>query len=208
MLSAYQGIVPWCIPYIEGCTSISRSGRSGHALFLFRAAMMVYSVFLIYFWIYSKHWLNLFYEYTTKTAHIIFWLGLLGAISLIIYIDFLGTSGEVNRFMRRYGIMIYFTFTPLAQLLLLNQHYKILSKTPKISISAKALQYQLIILLLMLLIGIISVLLGVTQNKTDASENIVEWNYSLLLTLYFIGMIPLWKNYRCSLTYSEVKNRF
>ena len=205
LLSAYEGIVPWCMPYIDGCTSISRSARSGNALFLFRATMIAYSVLLIWFWVYSKHWLKLLYGYTTKEAHIILWLGVAGAISLIIYVDYLGTTGEVYRFMRRYGVMIYFTFTPLAQLLLLSQHFKIMSITPDVSIRPKALYYQLIILLLMLLIAIISNILGATQTKTDASENIVEWNYSLLLTLYFIGMIFIWKGFNYSLTYRPSK---
>lgn len=117
-------------------------------------------------------------------------------ISLIIYIDFLGTTGEVNRFMRRIGVMIYFTMTPLAQLLMLNQHFIILKKSPEITINRKVLQYQLITLFLMLIIGVISILLNVTQNKTYESENIVEWNFSFLLTLYFSGMIFIWKDYR------------
>ena len=202
LLSAYEGLVPWCMPYIDGCTSISRSARSGNAIFLFRASMIAYSVLLIWFWLYSKHWLNLLYGHTTKTAHIILWLGAVGAIFLIIYVDYLGTTGEVYRFMRRYGVMIYFTLTPLAQLLLLNQHYKILEKNPDVSINQNALKYQLIVLLLMLLIAIISIILGVTQAKTDVSENIVEWNFSLLLTMYFAGMIFIWKDYRYAFTNS------
>ena len=100
--------------------------------------------------------------------------------------------------MRRFGIMIFFTLTPLAQLLLLNQHYKILSKTPEVLINRRVLQYQLIVLLLMLIIGIVSSLLGVTQSKTYESENIVEWNFSLLLAMYFAGMVFIWKNFRYS----------
>ena len=200
LLSAYEGLVPWCMPYIDGCTSISRAARNGNSIFLFRATMIVYAAFLMLFWIYSRHWLNLLHGHNTKTANIILWLGLAGTVSFIIYIDFLGTTGEINRFMRRYGVMIYFTFTPLAQLLMLNQHYKILCKTPEASINQKALKYQLIVLLLMLIIAIISILLNVTQNKTDATENIVEWNYSLLLTLYFAGMIFIWKDYRIAFT--------
>ena len=206
LLSAYEGLIPWCMPYVDGCTSISRAARSGNSIFLFRASMIVYSVLLMLFWIYSKHWLNLLHGHTTKIAHIIFWLGLAGVISLIIYIDFLGTTGEVNRFMRRHGIMIYFTLTPLAQLLMLNQHYNILSKTPGASINQKALKYQLIILILMLIIAIVSILLNVTQNKTDETENIVEWNFSLLLTLYFAGQFFIWKNYRIAFTNSATKN--
>jgi len=200
LLSAYEGSVPWCMPYIEGCTTVSRAGRSGNSIFLFRVVMMVYSVLLIWFWIYSKHWLDLLYGHGTAIARVILWLGLAGMLSLLIYIDFLGTSGELNRFMRRFGILFYFTLTPLAQLLLLNQHYKIINKNPAVPIKRGALQYQLVLLLVMLILGILNSILAVTQHDTYASENIVEWNFSLLMTLYFSGMVLIWKDYRYTFT--------
>ena len=206
LLSAYEGFVPWCIPYIDGCTTISQAARSGNSIYLYRTPMVAYAVLLIWFWIYAQHWLTLLYGRTTKVVHIILWLGIVGAIFLIVYIDFLGTTGEVNRFMRRYGIMIFFTFTPLAQLLMLQQHYKILPSMPEgatkpvtikpVTIKPWVLQYQLIVLLLMLTIAIISIILDITQIKTYQSENIVEWNFSLLLNMYFLGMIFIWKDYR------------
>ncbi len=200
LLSAYEGFVPWCIPYIDGCTTISQAGRSGNTIFFYRAVVFPYSVLLMWFWIFSKSWLELLHGHTTKIAWIIFWLGLAGSISLLIYIDFLGTTGEINRFMRRIGAMLYFTLTPLAQLLMLYQHYNILCDKPDVSIKPKVLQYQLIILLLMLIIGAISIFLVVTDNITSEIENIVEWNFSLLLNLYFLGMILIWKDYRLAFT--------
>jgi len=196
LLSAYEGFIPWCIPYIDGCTTISQAARSGNSIFIYRASMITYGVLLIVFWIYAQQWLNLLYGHTTKIARIILWLGIVGAIFLIIYIDFLGTTGEVNRFMRRYGIMIFFTFTPLAQILMLEQHYNILPALSDDAIKPGVLKYQLFVLLLMLIIAIISTTLEATQNKTYASENIVEWNFSLLMNMYFLGMIFIWKDYR------------
>ena len=196
LLSAYEGFIPWCIPYIDGCTTISKAARSGNSIFIFRATMIAYGVLLIWFWIYAKQWLNQLYGHTTNTARIILWLGIVGAIFLIVYIDFLGTTGEMNRFMRRYGIMIFYIFTPLAQLLMLKQHYNILPSLPEGTIKPRVLQYQLVTILLMLIIGIISIALDGTQSKTYESENIVEWNFSLLLNMYFLGMIFIWKDYR------------
>jgi hypothetical protein len=196
LLSAYEGFIPWCIPYIDGCTTISQAARSGNSIFIYRASMITYGVLLIVFWIYAQQWLNLLYGHTTKIARIILWLGIVGAIFLIIYIDFLGTTGEVNRFMRRYGIMIFFTFTPLAQILMLEQHYNILPSLPDDAIKPGVLKYQLFVLLLMLIIAIISTTLEATQNKTYESENIVEWNFSLLMNMYFLGMVFIWKDYR------------
>ena len=206
LLSAYEGFIPWCIPYIDGCTTISQAARSGNSIFIYRATMIAYAVLLLWFWIYAQQWLNLLYGHTTKAARVILWLGIVAAIFLIIYIDFLGTTGEVNRFMRRYGIMVFFIFTPLAQLIMLRQHYNISASKPKSAIKSGVLYYQLFVLLLMLIIGIISITLDVTQNKTYESENIVEWNFSLLLTLYFSGMIFIWKDYRHAFTIRAAKN--
>ena len=206
LLSAFEGFVPWCMPYIDGCTTISQAGRSGNTIFLYRALVVTYSVSLIWFWLYSKSWLELLHGQTTNIARIILWLGLAGSIALLIYIDFLGATGEFHRFMRRIGAMLYFTLTPLAQILMLKQHYNILRKKPGVSIKPKVLQYQLIISLLMLIIGAISIFLVVTNNMTYERENIVEWNFSLLVNLYFLGMIFIWKDYRHVITISEVKN--
>jgi hypothetical protein len=205
LLSAYEGLIPWCMPYIDGCTTISQAGRSGNTIFYYRALVFPYGVLLILFWVYSKEWLELLHGHTIKAAQTILWLGVIGSIALLIYIDFLGTTGEINRLMRSTGAMLYFTLIPLAQSLLLYQHYKILRNKPEVSISPKVLQYQLIILLLMLLIGVISIVLVVTDNITYEIENIVEWNFSLLVNLYCAGMVLIWKDYRHVLTNSATK---
>ncbi|WP_373028808.1 hypothetical protein [Sulfurovum sp.] len=193
LLSAYQGFIPWCIPYIDGCTTISKAARSGDSIFIFRATMIAYGVLLIWFWIYVRQWLDQLYGHTTNMARIILWLGIVGAIFFIIYIDFLGTTGEVNRFMRRYGILVYFICIPIAQILLLRQHYNVLQEGV---VKPRFLQYQLVLIVLMLAIGIVHGVLEVAHTKTYESENIVEWNLALLMQLYFLGMFFIWKDYR------------
>ena len=197
LLSAYEGSVPWCMPYIDGCTTISNAGRSGDTIFLYRILVFVYGVLLTGFWLYAKHWSDVLVGHATKVAQVIFWLGLIGSIGLLVYIDYLGATGETHRLLRRIGAALYFTMTPLAQFLMLWHHYKILRKKPaKFSINAKVLRYQLFIAIVILIIVAISVLLALTGNDTYERENIVEWNISLLVTLYFAGMIFLWKDYR------------
>ena len=206
LLSAFEGFVPWCMPYIDGCTTISQAGRSGYTIFLYRALVMTYSVFLMFFWIYSKSWLDLLHGHTTKMAQIILWLGLAGSIALLLYIDFLGTTGEINRSMRRIGAMLYFTMTPLAQILLLKQHYKFLYKKSEATIKPKVFQYQFMVVLLMLIIVVVSIFYVATDSITTEIENIVEWNFSLLVNLYFVGMIFIWKDYRHVFTISAAKH--
>lgn len=194
LMSVNNGDVEWCVPYLHGCTTISQAGRSGDSIFLFRASMMPYAVLLACFWLYSMRWLDKLNERKTFTARLIACIGITGAIFLILYIDFLGTSGEMNRFLRRYGIIIYFSFTPLAQLLLLKNLYGLHESRPQLNLNTKAMHYQRAVLLLILLLGFTSLILKYTGHKTYESENIIEWNFSLLLTLYFAGMIILWNN--------------
>ena len=196
LLSAYEGFVPWCIPYIEGCTTISQAARSGDAIFVFRATMMVYAVLLIWFWIYAKQWLDLLYGHATKRSHAMLWLGIIGAVFLMVYIDFLGTTGEVNRFMRRHGILMFFICTPLAQILMLREHYNLLPSLSKGTLKPSVLRFQLVVVILILIVGAISGAMDVTHSKSYESENIVEWNFSLLMNIYFLGMVFIWRDYR------------
>ena len=162
--------------------------------------MFAYSVLLIWFWVYTRKWLELVLDEATKLSSAIMWLGIIGALFLMVYIDFLGTTGEVNRFMRRYGIMVFFTFTPLAQVLLLKLHYRRLSTATPVNLKRPVLKFQLYMLLTMSIIGIASIILEVAQLKTYQSENIVEWTFAFLLNMYFAGMIFIWRDYRCSLS--------
>ena len=196
LLSAYEGLISWCMPYIDGCTTISNAGRSGDTIFYYRALVFPYSVLLLLFWVYSRKWLDLLHGHSKQATQIILWLGVLGSIGLLIYINFLGATGDIYSLMRRIGAALYFVLIPLAQSMLLYQHYKVLHKSPDSLIKPKVLQYQLVIVLLMLAIAVASVFFVVTGKNTSAIENIVEWNFSLLVNLYSAGMILIWKNYR------------
>ena len=200
LLSAYEGNVPWCNPYFDGCTTISKAARSGNSIYIYRATMIAYSVLLIWFWIYTSQWLLKLLGEVTRLSKTIMWLGIVGALFLMIYIDFLGTTGEINRFMRRYGIMVFFTFTPLAQVLLLKLHFKALSAAASDNLKRPVLRFQLYVLLIMCIIGVASLILDVAQLKTYQSENIVEWTFAFLLNIYFAGMVYIWRDYRYRLS--------
>ena len=206
IISVNAELVPRCIPYLEGCTSISRAARQGEAVFLFRASMIVHAVLLLWYWRFAQCWLNNLradqgLSRGKRSAQLMCLLGVTGAIFLILYADYLGSSGEFYRFMRRYGVIFYFTFTPLAQLILVSQLYELKKSAPEIDIKIDILRYQLGILLLILLLGIISLLLGYLYGSSFERENIIEWNYSLLLTAYFGGSVLMWKNLRWKLSF-------
>ena len=205
IISVNAELVPRCIPYLEGCTSISRAARQGDAIFLFRASMIVHAVLLMWYWRFAQCWLNklgtlVAANQANRSPQIMYFLGVVGAFFLILYADYLGSSGDFYRFMRRHGVLFYFTLTPLAQLIMLSQLYKLRKLAPELSISSGVLRYQLGILLLILLMGLISLLLGYLYGSSFERENIIEWNYALLLTAYFAGSIVMWKNLKWELS--------
>ena len=204
LISASANHVPWCIPYIDGCTTISRAARHGDALFLFRGLMMFYAILLICYWWLVKLWLNKLDNHTTRIALTICWLGIIGALFLIIYINFLGSTGSIYRFMRRYGVIFYFSLTPLAHMLMINHIKKLKIKKPEIAVTTRILYYQTSVVTLILILGLISVVMSYAGVKTYESENIIEWNYSLLLSLFFASSFYMWKDLRLKLDFKKL----
>ena len=184
------------MPYIDGCSSISQAGRSGDTILYYRVLVFPYAVVLMLFWLYSKKWLEYIHGHATKSAQSIFWLGMVGSIGLLVYIDFLGTAGEYNRLLRRVGAALYFVLIPVAQSLLLYQHYKILRTKPDVPVKPAVLRYQFVVISLMWMLAVASVFLALAGLKTSEMENVVEWNYSLMVNLYSAGMILLWKDFK------------
>ena len=108
LLSIHAGHVPACVPYLEGCVSISRAARHGVGNHLFRLLVIPCAVLHALVWVLAHRWL--------RGGRRMVVLGVGSAIALAVYATFLGTDGETYRFLRRYGVVVYFGFGYLAQL--------------------------------------------------------------------------------------------
>lgn len=183
-----QGYEAICNPFWSGCTSISRAARFGDAIFWFRGLMMPLSCLLAIYWIFQRRWLD--QVCGKRLMHqIILVLGFTSALALIIYVNFLGSDGEVYRFMRRFGVTVYFGFAMLAQLLSL---YSISSsketnfRNPNTDTLQDLRRLQLFFVLIQWLLGLAS--LAVTTFQPDykyQANNILEWNFSLAMTAFY-----------------------
>ena len=113
-------------------------------------------------------------------------IGVVGAVALILYATFLGSEGDFERAMRRYGTVVYFGFTYLAQLLLLYRARAVLGMTPLVRI-------KLILCLAMLIEGL--ALEAFTYFIPDDAwlENLTEWHVASALTLYPTLTWLLWR---------------
>ncbi|WP_223669594.1 hypothetical protein [Kangiella shandongensis] len=177
------------MPYFEGCTSISRAAREGNAIFLFRGLMMPTAALLVLFWFLQSIWL----KQTTKKPHpTTFILGTIGAVFLVLYVDFLGTEGEAYQLLRRYGTTLYFALTILAQMFSIRS---LQQRTDELDTKIyRYLKLQFFLMVLYWCLGITNVVIKATGvSWADQAENIIEWHFALYMSLYFGLTAMMWK---------------
>jgi hypothetical protein len=189
---------PSCNPYIDGCVSISRAARVGDSLFWFRGLLMPCSSLLVVFWWLQKKWLDQLLPASKKKHNWAFTSGAMGAIFLLLYANFLGSSGDMYNLMRRFGVTLYFSLTALAQLISLHTLTRVESE---VSASVRRLmRYQFALVGIQWIMGIGHVIakMVLPEDVQDLLENAIEWHFALYMTLFFGFSARIWQqqNYR------------
>lgn len=175
------GILPSCIPYLDGCTSISATGRYPPGDRLFRAVMLPQSVLLAATWIFAAAWLRSLAP-ESKAPRPVLIFGLLGAVALIIYVTYLGTKEPLYEFMRRFGIYVYFLATGVAQL--------VLTLALKRSSWRQAMLWVVITPWIM---GLANFAQKALRADPDMMENVIEWVVSVLMQVWFLLLYVGWR---------------
>lgn len=181
-LSIHGGHVPACVPYVEGCVSISRAARHGLGNHLFRLLVIPCAVLHAWVWWLSAKWL--------RGGAAMLLLGVASALALAVYATFLGTEGEAYRFLRRYGVVAYFGFGYLAQLALMRRA-RCMAVLP-----APMLAGMSWLCAAMLALGIGNVLAGALADDPvakDRWENIFEWWLGLLMVGWYAVLAWGWR---------------
>ncbi len=191
------GIALWqreavaCLPFIEGCTSVSRAMRHGDALFWFRGLMMPLSMLMVFYWVLQRRWLN---QTTSRLVRhdALLWLGLISALALVLYANYLGSDGDFYRFMRRFGVTFYFAFAMLAQLISV---YSLQQYQGQLSQRTRTLvRWQFGLVTLQWCLGLVS--LGFTITQPDfkhQADNILEWNFGLAMIAFYAVSGLIWQ---------------
>jgi hypothetical protein len=114
---AVDTVLP-CFPYVDGGTSISRACRTEPAVHLFRALVLPSSAAIAATWWIASGWLASERLAGVRARRWMLGLGLVGALFLVLYATFLGTQGDAYRWMRRFGVYLFFAGTSIAELIL------------------------------------------------------------------------------------------
>lgn len=188
IVSSQLGHIPSCIPYLQGCTSISSAGRAAPEAFIFKGIMIPSAVVMAMYWWLCSQWLRCVGDRSIQAERIIPILGILAAIFLVVYATALGSIGEAYKLQRRLGVTIFFAFTYLAQLLMASRLHR-LTTSKQLSLPPYLPKLYIGMGLVLLLIGLSSAPLSLVSTQAD---NIVEWNFAILMFLYFVPTTILW----------------
>lgn len=192
-LGAESGNIPGCFAYIEGCTSISATGRHPPGSFLFRAVELPFAALLAVLWFVVVAWLKALDDMTSKPLmRAILACGLIGAISLVVYTTFLGTREPLYEFMRRFGIYFYFAGTIFAQLMTSIELKRINKQQPAAGMRRVA-HWMIALTVLPFALGLLNLALKAVLNDADTVENRIEWIVALMMQTWFVLLYFAWR---------------
>jgi hypothetical protein len=189
------GNVPSCNPFLEGCTSVSATGRYAPASYLFKGAMLPQSIILSCYWLFNVAWLR---ALTITAGHVprntfaIGTFGVTGSLFLILYVTFLGSQEPFYEFMRRYGVYMYFLLNVIAQIVLAS---KVLPVARQLGMQrlARLTKLQLLLAWFPFALGALNLVLKATLEDSGPAENRIEWIFAMQMQLYFIVSYFSWK---------------
>ena len=114
------------IPYLDGSFSISRASRTFPQFLIFKPAMILTGILLIFYWKNNNKIMNNFYN--TKNINYKFRIfGILSAIFLIIHSILLGVKFDIQlyKLLRRVILLSFIIFELVAQGIFVYNFYKI-----------------------------------------------------------------------------------
>ncbi len=192
-LGVMHDVLPSCLPYIDGCTSISSTGRHPPGSLLFRAVHLPQGVLLLFLWYISVQWLRALGPGVRRSTELVVLIsGTIGALALIVYTTYLGTTESFYEFMRRFGIYCYFLGTVLAQLFLalsFLRHAKSL-RSPALVIMARAMLW---LCLTPFVLGGLNLIFKALLVDAGAVENRIEWIAAASMQAYFVVLYYAWR---------------
>jgi hypothetical protein len=176
------------MPLLDGCTSISATGRYMPGSLAFRAALLPQAAFLIVFWWFGGMWLEKL-EPGSNSRKIVFVFGVVGAIALVVYVTFLGSHLPFYEFMKRFGIYFYFLSTALAQIML------------TWSMPRGNLRYVMLVVIgTPFVLGLFNLLQKLLLVQPNNIENRIEWIAALLMQVWFVLLYFAWRESAVEIT--------
>jgi hypothetical protein len=180
-LNADTGVLPSCMPLLDGCVSISAAGRYTPGSMPFRAVLLPQAALLVVLWWVSIGWLKSVSP-ASRGRQAILICGAVGALALVLYVTFLGTKEPFYEFMRRFGIYFYFLGTALSQILLT-------WSMPR----SRLRSVMLVVIATPFVLGLLNLVQKAVLTHSNNIENRIEWVSAVLMQLWFVLLYIAWR---------------
>lgn len=178
-----------CIPYLEGCTSVSSTGRAAPESLLFKTGMYASAV------VYLMLWQGVAKSLRAKgvkffASGVLRACSIVAVLSLVLYALTIGLQEQEYRVLRRIGINGFALGNFLTQLAFVLLYRPL--RTAAGNSNFAWLAGLCIALLLLGAAAALSKLLGLPGRAVD---NIAAWNASLLVAAYYVALAFILSNH-------------
>ena len=179
-------------PIIYGETSISNIVKRYPIKFIFKPLMYISVILMIFYWYYNNLIINKIINLRIRSKFFIF--GILSAIFLLLHTIFLGWVFETEALtkIRRSFVVFFIFFEVLAQAYLIKDIFlkkeEIFKYLNNVVVYCKLAFVFLICLTTLLIIIILS-----AADLDSKIDYILEWNYFLILLIFYLLSSIMWK---------------
>lgn len=182
--------VPACIPYIEGCTSVSSTGRAAPESILFKAGMLGSAIVFAVLWWRTARFLRTAGR-SSLAANALRGCALLAVMSLLVYAVTLGMQDAPFRSLRRVGINGF----ALGNLLSCTV-FIVLYRPYRIPETRLAYLWLVTLCVAIPLLGLVAELAKANGLPRRAVNNVAAWNASLLVAGYYLAFGTVWRRHQ------------
>jgi hypothetical protein len=178
--------LPACIPYLTGCTSVSSTGRIAPESLIFRAGMLPSALIVALFWQRCATFLRLGGQSGSRPGTLQV-LGVIAALSLVIYAVTLGFEDNAYRQLRRAGIIGFALSTFTAEVSLI-----IFYRPMRIATTEKLWRWLIVLCVALPLLSIASEVAKWAGAPRHGANNTVAWNAFLVASAYYAVVARIW----------------
>ena len=179
-------------PIFYGETSISNIVKRHPIKFIFKPLMYISVILMIFYWFYNNLIINKIIG--TKTQNKFYIFGILSAIFLLFHVIFLGWvfESEILTKMRRSFIVFIILFEVLAQAYLIKDIFK--KKFEIFGYLNNFIVYCKLIFVFLVCTTTLAILIILLITNLDSKvDYILEWNYFLILLIFYLLSSIMWK---------------
>jgi hypothetical protein len=178
--------LPACIPYLTGCTSVSSTGRVAPESMIFRAGMLPSALIVALFWHRCVTFLRLGGQSGSRLVTLQV-LGVIAALSLVIYAVTLGFEDNAYRQLRRAGIIGFALSTFTAEVSLI-----IFYRPMRIATTEKLWRWLIVLCVALPLLSITAEVAKFVGAPRHGANNTVAWNAFLVASAYYAVVARIW----------------